>query len=75
MFHEKASEFYSQRLKYGKDQYGKFNPNKILNLNIEKSKDKNILESEIKANFKINNFQKTRNYCKKYFKNYVKLLL
>jgi len=65
---KKANEFYWQRKKFNKDEYSKFNEKEILNLDIEKSKDKEILISEIKANFKINNFQETRDYCKRYFK-------
>lgn len=67
LFSKRANKFYHQRLKNKKDEYNEFDPNKILNLNIGKSKNKNVLESEIKANFKINNFKKTRKFCKKYF--------
>jgi len=70
LFAQKAREFYFQRLKYGKDEYNKFNPNEILNLNIEKTKNKRVLELEIKASFKINNFKRTKKFCRKYFKNY-----
>ena len=70
LFVEKIRQFYFQRLKYGKDKYERFDPKEILELDIEKSTNKLVLESEIKSNFKINNFDETRNYCKKYFKNY-----
>ncbi len=70
LFANKAKEFYRQRLKYGKDEYDKFNPNEILNIDVEKSTDKIVLESEIKAGFKLNNFKKVRKFCKKYFKHH-----
>jgi glycosyltransferase involved in cell wall biosynthesis len=70
LFAEKAKEFYYQRLKYGKDKYDKFNSNEIRNINVEKSTNKIVLESEIKASFKLNDFKKTRKLCRKYFKNY-----
>jgi glycosyltransferase involved in cell wall biosynthesis len=70
LFAEKAKEFYFQRLKHGKDKYGDFNPNEILNINVEKSNDKIVLESEIKVSFKLNNFTRTRRFCVKYFKHY-----
>lgn len=70
LFAEKAKEFYQQRLKYGEDDYDNFDPNEILNIDVENSTDKSILEQEIFASFKINNFKRTRNFCKKYFQNY-----
>jgi len=70
LFAEKAKEFYYQRLKYGKDEYDKFNPKEIFDINIEKSRDKMVLESEIKSSFRLNNFKKVRKFCKKYFKYY-----
>jgi hypothetical protein len=70
LFAEKAKEFYHQRLKYGKDEYDKFNPNEILDIDVEKSTDKIVLEAEIKANFKLNDFKKVKKFCKKYFRCY-----
>ena len=70
LFVKKAKEFYQQRLKYGKDEYDKFNPQNILVMDIENSLDKFILQSEIKASFKVNDFKRTRTFCKKYFKNH-----
>jgi glycosyltransferase involved in cell wall biosynthesis len=70
LFANKAKEFYHQRLKYGKDEYDNFNPNEILNINVENTDNKVILESEIKASFKLNNFKRVRVFCKKYFKRY-----
>ncbi|WP_440956349.1 glycosyltransferase family 2 protein [Methanosarcina sp. Mfa9] len=66
----KAKEFYHQRLKYGKDEYDKFDPNKILLIDVENSTDEFVLKSEIEAKFKISKFQDVRTLCKKYFKNY-----
>jgi len=56
LFAEKAKEFYYQRLKYGKD--------------IEESTNKIVLEVEIKASFKLNDFKRVRKFCRKYFKYY-----
>jgi len=70
LFAEKAKEFYNQRLKSGKDKYDNFYPQEILNLDIENSNNRSILRYEIKASFKVNNFKRTRIFCKKYFKNY-----
>lgn len=70
LFAEKAKEFYFQRLKYGRDEYDNFDPNEILNIDVEKSNDKIVLESEIKISFKLNNFTRTRKFCLKYFKHY-----
>jgi glycosyltransferase involved in cell wall biosynthesis len=70
LFGNKAKEFYHQKLKYGKDEYDNFNPNEILNIDVENTDNKVILESEIKASFKLNNFKRARLFCKKYFKSY-----
>lgn len=70
LFADKAKEFYQQRLKFGKDEYDKFDPNEILNIDVENTNNKVILESEIKASFKLNNFKRVRIFCKKYFKSY-----
>jgi glycosyltransferase involved in cell wall biosynthesis len=70
LFAEKAKEFYRQRLEYGKDEYDKFNPNEILSTDVKKSAKKIVLESEIKASFKLNDFKMVRKFCRKYFKNY-----
>jgi len=73
LFAEKAKEFYHQRLKYGKDEYDKFDPNEILNIDVKKSIDKIVLESEIKASFKLNNFKRVRRFCRKYFRYHGRL--
>lgn len=70
LFELKAREFYQQRLKYGKDEYASFNPHDILDIDLEKSTNKFVLESEIKVNFQINDVVKTRKFCIKYFNNY-----
>jgi len=70
LMQEKAKEFYHQRIKYGKDEYESFDPNEILNIDIEKTTNKIVLKQEIFASFKLNNFKRTRKFCKKYFKSY-----
>lgn len=70
LFAEKAKEFYQQRLRYGKDEYNQFNPIEILKIDVEKTINKLMLKGEIFASFELNNFKRTRKFCKKYFKNY-----
>jgi len=70
LFGEKAREFYHQRLKYGKDDYDKFDPNEILNFDVDKSIDKVALEKEIRSSFKVNDFKRVRLFYKKYFKHH-----
>ncbi|MDD4156501.1 MAG: glycosyltransferase [Methanosarcinaceae archaeon] len=69
-FELKANEFYHQRLKYGKDEYDRFDPNDILSIDLENSINRFVLKSEIEAKFKLNKFQESRIYCMKYFKYY-----
>jgi glycosyltransferase involved in cell wall biosynthesis len=70
LFAEKSREFYFERKNKGTDSYKKFNPKIITELNIETSTNKIVLESNIKANLGIGNYNKVRLLCKKYFKNY-----
>ncbi len=70
LFNQRAKEFYKQRLKSTNDEYEYFNPKEILKINVNKSIDKLVLRSEIKVNFKLNNFERVRVFCKKYFKNH-----
>jgi len=70
LFAEKAKKFYHQRLEHGKEEYNRFDPNTILNINVEKSADKFILKCEIESSFRINNFKTTKIFCKRYFKHY-----
>lgn len=69
-FELKANEFYHQRMKYGKDEYDKFDPNEILSIDVENSTDEFILKSEIEAKFKLNEFEEVRLFCIKYFRYY-----
>lgn len=68
LFMEKAKEFYLQRVNSGIDNYSEFDPEEILSLDTNKSTNKLVLESEIEANFKLNNFKKSREILRKYFK-------
>ena len=67
LFVEEAKKFYRESEKSNRESYEDFNPNWILKIKIEESLEKNILASQIKASFKINDFIKCREYCKKYF--------
>ncbi len=70
LFVEKTKEFHYQRLKYGMDRYDLFDPNEILSIDIEKTTNKTILEIEIKASFRLNDFSRVRRFCWKYFKTH-----
>ncbi|TGC10610.1 glycosyltransferase family 2 protein [Methanolobus halotolerans] len=62
-----ANEFYHKRLKYGKDEYAKFDPNKILSIDVKNSTNEFVLKSEIEVKFKLNEFGEVRELCKKFF--------
>jgi glycosyltransferase involved in cell wall biosynthesis len=70
LFALQANRFYKQRLKFGKDKYNKFNPKDILKIDVNDLTDITILDSEIKGNFKMNNFKTVRHLSHKYFQNY-----
>jgi|GEM_PF-3744105 len=70
LFAEKAREFYFQRLISGVDEYSLFEPNDILNIDVSKSKNKIVLESEIELGLRLNNFSKVKKLSKIYFQNY-----
>lgn len=67
LFYNKAQDFYKQRSLNKIDKYEEFNPNEILGLDIENSRNPIFMREEIKSNFKINNFEKTREIYKKYW--------
>jgi len=69
LFHDKAIEFYNQKLKYGRDYYERFNPQKIIDIDIERTTNPTLLKQEIYASFKINDFKKVKKFCKKYFRS------
>ena len=69
LFGKKAEEFYYQRLKNKKDDYAKWDPQKILDLDQEKTKDKFVLESLAEGHFVYGNHKSARKYsqrCLKY---------
>lgn len=68
LFTEKAREFYVQRLTREEDDYFGFDPETILNLDVEHSNNKIILFEEIKAGIITNNMKWVRTYCIKYFR-------
>lgn len=70
LFAEKAREFYFQRLINGVDEYSLFEPNEILNIDVGRSKNKIVLESEIELGLRLNNFSKVKKLSKIYFQNY-----
>ncbi len=70
MFKAKAREFYKQRVGFNKDEYEDFLPEEILNIDVEKSTDKLVLGDEVRGSFKINDFERTKQFSKKYFKNH-----
>jgi len=72
-FAEKAREFYFQRIKYGKDEYDKFDPDDILKIDMNKTVDKKLLGWAIEAHFKINNYQQVKKLYKRYMASGVKI--
>jgi glycosyltransferase involved in cell wall biosynthesis len=68
LFAEKAKLFYRQRKDSGRDEYYAFNPDSILNLDIEHSTLRHILESEIRARIQLEDLKGARPVIKKYFK-------
>jgi glycosyltransferase involved in cell wall biosynthesis len=70
LFAEKAKEFYFQRLAGGKDKYSKFDIREIMQIDVEKSNNKLILESNMKANFGLNDYKRFRQFYKRYVKHY-----
>lgn len=70
LFAVKALDFYFQKIKYGKDDYRKFNQNDIISLDIETSIDPKVLQELIINNLLFGDFHHVRKYCKKYFRRY-----
>lgn len=70
LFKLKAQEFYRQRVKYGGDKYKKFYPQKILNIDIDQTNNKQVLEIEIDVCFAKFRFNRLRKIYKKYVKMY-----
>ena len=70
LFAEKTRKFYKERIKYLNDSYHEFEPQEILGIDINKTKNPLFIKQEIYSSFKINNFKKTKKLCKKYFKHH-----
>jgi len=70
LFSLKAKEFYYQMLKTQKDDYDSFNPDSVLNYNLEESSLKFILRLEIFASFFTLNKNKLKKLCLQYFKHH-----
>lgn len=68
LFSKKAKEFYYQRLNYGKDDSDLFNPKEILNFETGKREDIELLKVEARANFVLEDYEKSIKFCKKYIK-------
>ncbi|MBU1890775.1 glycosyltransferase family 2 protein [Patescibacteria group bacterium] len=70
LLRDMAKNFYWQRVKTGHDEYDCFDSDSIINIDLENSTDKFILKELISASFRINDFNKVRLYCKKFFHHY-----
>lgn len=68
LFAKKASEFYKERIKFGKDSYNKFDPNEIFKINADTSNNRDVISSEIFYNFHKQDYKNLRKYSRKYFK-------
>jgi glycosyltransferase involved in cell wall biosynthesis len=70
LFAKKAKEFYRERLQTGQDGYELFDPNEILDLDVDSSTDLFVLFSETKAAFKSRQYEKSITIAKKGFKHH-----
>jgi glycosyltransferase involved in cell wall biosynthesis len=67
MFSQKVRDFYFERLKYGTDSYGNFDPKSILEMS-PNSTNKYYLLGEMDAVIKVHNFKRVRELAVKYFR-------
>ncbi len=70
LFAKKATEFYYEKIKTGKDNYNQFNPKEILDLNADTSENKDVIACEIFYNFHKQEYKLVKKYSKKYFRLY-----
>lgn len=70
LFSEKALLFYKQRLNYNKDEYDNFDPDEILNIDINITKKATVIGSVIRNSYLFKDYKTSRIFCLKYFKNY-----
>lgn len=68
LFAEKAKEFYRQRIKYGKDDYISFDNKEILECDVNKLNDPNLMYFEISANYLKKDMKRVRLISKKIIK-------
>ena len=68
LFAEKAREFYEQRSLEGKDGYDKFDPDEILEVNIENLSGCKLIGYEIEARFKVSEFKEVKKLYGRYLK-------
>ena len=67
LFAKKAIDFYTEKVRTGKDSYNKFNPGEIFKLNADTSNDKYVISYEIFYNFHKQDYRNVIKYSKKYF--------
>ena len=70
LFAEQAREFYRQRLRLGRDEYDRFDPQTILGMNPEDSTEEHVLYTQVVAAFSLNALPETRRYLRRYFRHH-----
>ncbi len=70
LFTRKAQEFYHRRKEKKEEWYESFDPEEILSIDLVKTKDSFILEKQIRACFKCDDYIWARALCWRYFKEY-----
>lgn len=73
LFANKARELYTNIIESNKDLYGDFDPQEILNVDLENSSNQDILQSNVKLNFMIYDFHNVRRFSKRYFEHFGKI--
>lgn len=70
LFANKARGMYHDFIEGRECAYDEFDPQEILDIDLEHSSNRDILQSNIKLNFMIYDFSNVRRYAKKYFEHY-----
>jgi glycosyltransferase involved in cell wall biosynthesis len=70
LFANKARGMYHDFIEGRKGAYDEFDPQEILDIDLEHSSNQDILQSNIKLNFMIYDFSNVRRYAKRYFEHY-----
>jgi glycosyltransferase involved in cell wall biosynthesis len=64
MFADQARRFYFERQSKGKDSYDTFSSEAIMNYDMDTCKDKELLRTEVRIHWTVNNFKNVRKYAR-----------